>query len=378
MMKSFFLLVLIYFLIPLAILPQSKIELIVISNVPQNQKIFITGNKPELGNWNPDKISLDKINDSTWSKLFEFSKNEIIEFKFTKGSWNEEALDENGSVSKNIILKASSDTTIIFNINNWGNSKSKIVGQITGNVKYHKKFESRNVFPRGIMIWLPPSYDSKPDKYYPVLYMQDGQNIFDPLTSSFGIDWQMDEVADSLIKAKAIDEIIIVGIYNTKERGNEYNKSTLGKAYIKFLMEELKPFIDRTYRTLPDRENTAVGGSSSGGLISFIIAWNYSDVFSKVACISPAFKISDIDFVTPVKNYSGAKKDIKIYIDNGGIGLEEKLQPGIDEMLEVLNQKGFVENKDLLFVKDVTAEHNESAWAKRVYRFLEFLFPVSQ
>ncbi len=304
--------------------------------------------------------------------------DDVIEFKFTKGSWDEEALDENGSVSKNIILKASADTTIIFNINNWGNSKSKIVGQITGNVKYHKKFESRNVFPRDIMIWLPPSYDSKPDKYYPVLYMQDGQNIFDPLTSSFGIDWQMDEVADSLIKAKAIDEIIIVGVYNTKERGNEYNKSTLGKAYIKFLMEELKPFIDRTYRTLPDRENTAVGGSSSGGLISFIMVWENSDVFSKVACISPAFKIADLDFVTPVKNYSGAKKDIKIYIDNGGIGLEEKLQPGIDEMLEVLNQKGFVENKDLLFVKDVTAEHNESAWAKRVYRFLEFLFPVSQ
>lgn len=377
-MKSFFLLVIIYFIIPFAILPQCKIELIVFSKIPPNQNIFITGNKPDLGNWSPDKIPLTKINDSTWSRSFEFMADDVIEFKFTKGSWDEEALDENGSVSKNIILKASADTTIIFNINNWGNSKSKIVGQITGNVKYHKKFESRNVFPRDIMIWLPPSYDSKPDKYYPVLYMQDGQNIFDPLTSSFGIDWQMDEVADSLIKAKAIDEIIIVGIYNTKDRGNEYNNSTLGKSYIKFLMEELKPFIDRTYRTLPDRENTAVGGSSSGGLISFIMVWENSDVFSKVACISPAFKIADLDFVTPVKNYSGAKKDIKIYIDNGGIGLEEKLQPGIDEMLEVLNQKGFVENKDLLFVKDVTAEHNESAWAKRVYRFLEFLFPVSQ
>ncbi|MEO8230771.1 MAG: alpha/beta hydrolase-fold protein [Ignavibacteriota bacterium] len=378
MIKSFFLLVLIYFLIHFAILPQCKIELIVFSKIPPNQNIFIAGNKPELGNWNPDKIPLNKINDSTWVKSFEFSTKEIIEFKFTKGSWDEEAFAENGKKSGNIILKVSADTTITFNISNWGNSKLKISGQITGNVKYLKDFESRNVLSRDIIVWLPPSYDSKPDKYYPVLYMQDGQNIFDPSTSSFGIDWQMDEVADSLIKAKAMDEIIIVGIYNTKDRGKEYNNTNFGLSYIKFLIEELKPFIDETYRTLPDRKNTAVGGSSSGGLISFIIAWNNPDVLSKAACISPAFKIADIDFVTPVKNYSGAKKDIKIYIDNGGVGLEEQLQPGIDEIFEALKQKGFVENKDLLFVKDTTAEHNESAWSKRVYRFLEFLFPVNQ
>lgn len=378
MMKSFFLLVLIYFLIPFAILPQCKIELIVISKIPSNQKIFITGNKPELGNWNPDRIPLNKINDSTWAKSFEFSKDQIIEFKFTKGSWDEEALEENGKKSGNIILKVSADTTITFNINNWGNPKSKVSGQITGNVKYHNSFESRNVLPRDIIVWLPPSYDSNPDKYYPVLYMQDGQNIFDPLTSSFGLDWQMDEVADSLIKTKAMDEIIIIGIANTKDRGREYNNSSLGLSYIAFLVEELKSFIDRTYRTLPDRKNTAVAGSSSGGLISFIIAWNYPDIFSKAACISPAFKIADIDFVTPVKDYSGARKDIKIYIDNGGIGLELELQPGIDEMLEALEQKGFVVNKDLLFIKDTNAEHNESAWSKRVYRFLEFLFPKNQ
>lgn len=378
MMKSFFLLVLIYFQIPFAILPQCKIELIVCSKIPPNQNIFIAGNKPELGNWNPDKIPLNKINDTTWAKSFEVSKDQIIEFKFTKGSWDEEALDEDGKKSGNIILKVSADTTITFNINNWGSSKLKISGQITGNVKYHKKFESLNVLPRDIIVWLPPSYESKPDKYYPVLYMQDGQNIFDPLTSAFAKDWRMDEVADSLIRAKSIQEIIIIGIYNTEKRGSEYNSTMFGQAYMNFMIEELKPFIDKNYRTLPDRKNTAVCGSSSGGLISFIIAWDYSDVFSKAACISPAFKIADIDFVTPVKNYSGAKKDIKIYIDNGGVGLEEQLQPGIDEMLEALKQKGFVENKNILFVKDTTAEHNESAWSKRVYRFLEFLFPVNQ
>ncbi len=232
--------------------------------------------------------------------------------------------------------------------------------------------------PRDIIVWLPPSYDSLPDRFYPVLYMQDGQNVIDPLTSSFGIDWQIDEVADRLIKAKSIEELIIVGIYNTPQRGQEYNNNKFGSAYINFIIEELKPFIDRTYKTLPDCKNTSVAGSSSGGLISFIIAWENPDIFAKAACFSPAFKIGKIDCIAPVRNYLGAKKDILIFIYNGGIGLEEQLQPGIDEMIEALIEKGYIENEDFLFVKDTLAEHNESAWSKRVYRFLEFLFPMKE
>lgn len=376
-MRTFILLVFSLLLLHFTFYPQSKIELVVVSKLTGDQNIFIAGNKPELGNWNADKTPLNKINDSTWSKSFDFMVDDSIEFKFTLGSWEKEALNSSGKISGNNILKILSDTTIIFKIDEWGNSRKKVSGQITGTVKYHRNFDARRGLPRDIIVWLPPGYDSIPNKYYPVLYMQDGQNLFDPATSSFGFDWQMDETADSLIRVSAMQEIIIVGIYNSINRGKEYNHTDLGKAYIQFIVEELKPFIDTTYQTLPDKSNTAVGGSSSGGLISFIMAWEYPDVFSKVACISPAFKISDIDFVAPVKNYKGAKKKIKIYIDYGGVGLEEKLQPGIDEMINALEEKGFVKGKDLLFVKDQNAEHNESAWANRVYRFLEFLFPIN-
>ena len=375
-MKIFFTAFCISLCIQSIILPQSKIEIRVISTLPQNQKVFITGNTPELGNWNPDKISLNKVNDSTWSKVFEFMEGKTIEYKLTLGSWEKEALNEKGKKPGNNILKISDDTVLVFNITNWGYSQSNISGQITGNVRYHKNFKGRSVLPRDIIVWLPPSYDSLPDKYYPVLYMHDGQNIIDPLTSSFGVDWQIDEVADSLIGARSIQEIIIVGVYNTEKRGNEYNKTKLGQAYVNFIIEELKPFVDSTYKTLPDCKNTTVCGSSSGGLISFIMAWENPDVFSKTACFSPAFKISNIDNVAPVKKYIGAKKDLKIFIYNGGVGLEEQLQPGIDEMMLVLKEKGFVESKDLLFIKDSSAEHNESAWAKNVYRFLEFFFSL--
>ena len=360
------------------VLSQSKIEVIVISSLPETEKVFIAGNKLELGNWNPDKVLLDKINDSTWSKVFMFDIGETIEFKFTKGSWEEEAQDEYGKISGNKTLKVLNDTVLIFKVEGWGNVPLSITGQITGEVRYHKNFKGKSVLSRDIIVWLPPGYNSLPDRFYPVLYMQDGQNVIDPLTSSFGIDWQIDEVADSLIKAKSIQELIIVGIYNTPERGQEYNNTKFGSAYINFIIEELKPFINKTYKTLPDKNNTAICGSSSGGLISFKMIWEHSDVFSKAACLSPAFKIGNINYVAPVRDFLGAKKNIKIYIDNGGIGLEEQLQPGIDEMILALKEKGFVENKDFLFVKDSLAEHNESAWAKRVYRFLEFLFPMKE
>jgi len=217
-MKILFLTAWIFSFIQISILSQCKIEVIVISSLPNNQKVFITGNKPELGTWNPDKIPLNKMNDSTWSKIFEFRAGEVVEFKFTAGSWDEEALDEAGKVSGNIALKVSKDSVLVFCIDKWGNSHLNFEGQITGNVRYHKNFPGRSVLSRDIIVWLPPGYDELSDKYYPVLYMQDGQNVFDPSTSSFGIDWQIDEVADSLIKTKSIKDIIIVGIYNTPFR----------------------------------------------------------------------------------------------------------------------------------------------------------------
>lgn len=368
----------VFLFVQLTLLSQSKIEVIVISTLPEDQKVFITGTIPELGNWDPAKVSLDKINDSTWSKLFIFKIGETIEFKFTTGSWDQEALDESGKTPDNFVHRVTTDSILVFKIEQWGKAQLNITGQITGTVRYHKNFEGRSVLPRDIVVWLPPGYDSLSDKYYPVLYMHDGQNILDPYTSSFGIDWQIDETADSLIRVKAIQEIIIVGIYNTRERGNEYNDTKLGKAYINFIIEELKPFIDRAYNTLPDYKNTAIAGSSSGGLISFMMAWENPDVFSKTACLSPAFKIGKIDYVSTVHSYLGANKNIKVYIYNGGVGLEEQLQPGIDEMIRVLIEKGFALNQNLLFIKDPSAEHNESAWAKNASIFLKYLFPLKE
>jgi|SRR5690554_1206405 len=242
--------------------------------------------------------------------------------------------------------------------------------KIVGEVKYHKNFYSGYLDnKRDIIIWFPPSYKENSRKRYPVLYMHDGQNIMDPKTSFAGVDWRVDETVTSLIKEKTIKEIIVVGIYNTKDRMEEYSNSIKGNKYIQFIIDELKPFIDANYRTLSSRENTAVMGSSMGGLISFYLVWNFPDVFSKAGCLSSSFYFDDEHAIKMVKNYSGPKKNIKIYLDHGEDGII-----GNQRMFCALTKKGFMIGKDIDYYYAPGAVHNEEAWAERLERPLRFLF----
>jgi predicted alpha/beta superfamily hydrolase len=151
--------------------------------------------------------------------------------------------------------------------------------QITGTVVYFRRFRSRySLAERDIIVWLPPSYKKHTGKYYPVLYMHDGQNLMDPYTSFAGQDWRVDETVTRLIKAGLIDEIIVVGIYNTHDRLEEYSNGERGNNYRRYITEELKHFIDSNFRTMQEREHTAIMGSSMGGLCSFYTAWDYPGV----------------------------------------------------------------------------------------------------
>ena len=335
-----------------------------------SDKVYIVGNAEEIGNWNPGKVALEKISNKIWQKTLGFTKGARIEYKFTKGNWQTEALKDDATVPPNTVLKVEHDTTVSVVINNWRDKFNfKIAGQITGKVEYFKNLAIDGLKPRDIIVWLPPNYEKETGRRYPVLYMHDGQNIFDPHTSSMFIDWQVDETADSLIRNGEIEPIIIVGMNNTDDRMVEYSDTPLGRLYMKFIIEKVKPLIDSKFRTLPEAKNTAVAGSSMGGLISMMCAWEHPEVFSKAACFSPAFKYSKIDYVKKVLEYSGKKKEISLYIDNGGIDLDAQLLPGVNEMVTALEKKGFSIDKDLFVYIDKTATHNEAAWAKRVYIF---------
>ena len=376
-MKKFF----IIFILSISILfgqEKVKVTLEVISpSLDDTTKIYVAGNVDELGGWNPGKIMLENNGNKTWNRKFEIAQGTRLEYKFTKGSWATEALGSDSSVSQNSVLAANHDTTVSVTIFNWRDKFNfKVKGQITGTVKYHKNFILPGLKPRDIFVWLPPDYETNIKKRYPVFYMHDGQNLVDPRTSNTFIDWQVDEVADSLIRSGMVEPFIIVGINNTDDRGTEYNNTPLGKLYMRLIVEKIKPFIDKEYRTLPDAKHTAVGGSSMGGLISLICAWDYPNVFSKAACFFPAFLFRDFDYTKVIQDDKSPKKKLLIYIDNGGVGLETVLQPGVDKMIEVLKKKGYKEGKDLFIFIDKNAEHNEAAWAKRVWKPIKLLFGV--
>ncbi len=241
--------------------------------------------------------------------------------------------------------------------------------KIAGHIKFHKKFHSEFLGnKRDVFVWLPPSYSEDSDKRYPVLYMHDGQNLMNPSTSFLGVDWQVDETVSRLIKAGLLREIIVVGIYNTEDRLQEYSDSVKGRYYMRFLVEELKPFIDSNYKTIPNARNNAVIGSSMGGLISFLIAWEYPEVFSMAGCMSSSFYY-DNDKIFKTVSSSKSKPDIKIYIDHGEDGLTRG-----QRMFSLLTEKGFLIGTNIDYFYAPGAEHNEAAWADRLERPLLFFF----
>ncbi len=351
-----------------------KIEVESLSALDSNEQIFIAGNQPSLGNWNAAEIPLTKEN-GKWSGSFSFPAGTQLEYKFTKGSWENEGLTADRRVPSNYQFTVTGDTSMNYSIPLWRDSVYQGPPTITGDYRVHDAFPVKGLSSRKVIVWLPPSYATDSHKKYPVLYMHDGQNVFDPYTSTLGHDWRVDEIADSLIQRGEIEEFICVAVYCSSDvRGKEYSDDPdLGERYQDFMCCQLKPWIDSVYRTNPSAEHTAVMGASMGGLISFILAWEYPDVFSQAACMSPAFKIEvgniKVDYIKEVLAES-QRKDIELYIDNGTLDLEAQLQPGIDEMMKTLDAK----EQEYIWYLDQGAPHNERAWSARTWRPLVQFF----
>jgi predicted alpha/beta superfamily hydrolase len=342
--------------------------------VADDEYIYISGNHENLGNWQGDGIELNRIDDDNWNATVLLPSSYETEYKFTRGSWDKEATSIDCITPSNHIIAASRNDVIRIMIENWKDDCASESAEVTGMVQYHRSVKSQYLQNnRDVIVWLPPDYSDESSKY-PVLYMHDGQNIVDQSTSFLGADWMVDEVATELIEDNKMSKIIVVGVYNTNSRTAEYSPNHLGRAYTQFLIDELKPFIDKNYRTLTGPENTAVAGSSMGGIISFHIAWEYPDVFGMAACMSPAFMIDDNEIVKRVKSYSGIKKPVKFYIDNGTIGLEKKFDASMNEIVSLLKKMGYKDNMDLMVYIDEGAEHNEISWSKRIHIPLMYFF----
>jgi predicted alpha/beta superfamily hydrolase len=237
---------------------------------------------------------------------------------------------------------------------------------------------------RDITIYLPPGYNDSGDVRYPVLYMNDGQNLFEPERAFIpGQNWRLAEAADEKIGARTARPMIIVGIDNTDTRVDEYTptrdvvRKAGGKAddYARMIIEELKPIVDATYRTFPDAPNTALGGSSLGGLAALYVGLTHPAVFGHLAVMSPSVWWDNRAIVSTLDHFDSRRP--RIWLDFGG-------REGVDGMTDArllrdrLRLKGWTNEDDFHYFEDRRADHSERAWAKRVPAVLEFLFPAPE
>ncbi|PYI79007.1 MAG: carbohydrate esterase, partial [Verrucomicrobia bacterium] len=244
---------------------------------------------------------------------------------------------------------------------------------LTGNIQRHRQFPSRTLGNRrDILVYLPPGYRRFLRRRYPVLYLQDGQNIFDVATAFGGVEWGVDETAQGLIRRKLIEPIIIVGIANTgPDRIHEYAPSRgiidstgkrkkrsrgLARKYAKFLIEELKPFIDSRYRTKPEAESTGLGGSSLGGLLVMALGLWFSNIFSRLAVLSPSVWWDEEMIVREVLALE-RKLPLRIWLDTG------TAEPGWERarnLCAALVERGWNLHDDLEYHEIEGADHSEA------------------
>ena len=272
-----------------------------------------------------------------------------------------------------------------------------------GTITHFTNFGSNYVQARNIDVWLPEDFN--PERSFAVLYMHDGQNIFDSENSFKSISWKVDATLSGLIRSEKIRPCIVVGIWNTDKRFHEYSplkpflnnlspqqdsmvkeiiNNSISDDYLKFITQEVKPFIDTTFNTLRDRDNTFVAGSSMGGLISLYAICEYPEIFGGAACLSTHWPLSltqyDPLMFNVIIDYLNVKlpspQTHKIYFDHGTETLDSLYPPYQSEVDKIMRARGFTDKSWITKVFEGD-EHSEWSWQKRFDIPATFLLSTS-
>jgi predicted alpha/beta superfamily hydrolase len=321
---------------------------------------------------------LHKNNAGKWSITLASKPNgSVIKFKFTRGSWE---TVEKGSGCEEIpdrTFTYGNNDTVDITIANWAEGGGGSTSTAAANVKiistdFYMPQLNRT---RRIWVYFPPDYETS-GLSYPVLYMHDGQNLFDA-TTSFAGEWEVDEALNELAQqGKHVP--LVVGIDNggsnrideyTPWANSQYGGGD-GDNYLQFIVETLKPYIDQQYRTLPGRESTGIMGSSIGGLISHYGSIKYQDIFSKAGLFSPSYWFSDSAWI--FTHETGKQQDLRFYQlcgTNESSGMVGDMQRMNDSLIII----GF--SQDKVFKKVVAGgQHNEKLWREAFGEAYNWLF----
>lgn len=336
----------------------------------KNDTVFLAGN---FNGWNPHDNTLILGNDGITIEL----KKGMQEFKFTRGSWEEVESGNEGFPLQNHVINVESDTTVYTEVDHWADHFPKKAKESTA-CKNVRILDTAFYMPqlnrhRRVWIYLPESYATSKKKY-PVLYMQDGQNVFDNATAAYG-EWGVDEAMDSLCRDRA--EVIVVAVdHGYEKRISEYSPFDTerygkgeGDAYVDFLANTLVPYINRHYRTKKSAKYTAVAGSSMGGLISLYALLKHPSTFGAAGVFSPAFWMAPGLKDYAMKRASRAKG--RIYFYAGGQE-SERMVPDMLQVFETLNAHSKAELKTHIRAE---GRHTESVWREEFPLFYEWLNP---
>lgn len=357
---------------------QNKITFLVkqLSVLHSGDDLFIAGN---FNSWDPAAKEYKlKKNDSV-SSLTTSLPDGSYEYKITRGEWGKVETTVSGKGIANRVLKVTGDTSVFIEVGGWNDDFEQNLSRVrkhtvSANVSV---MDSAFFIPqlnrtRRIWIYLPPDYKSTKKKY-PVLYMHDGQNLFDEATSYSG-EWGVDKYLDSIFYLHK-KEVIVVGIDNgLSKRMAEYNPYSFqqfgkgeGDKYVDFLVKTLKPYIDKNYRTLQDQKNTFIAGSSMGGLISLYAVIKYPLVYGGAGIFSPAFwTASGIDSAVISKAKS---VHARLFFYAGGKEGDAML-PDMKRIEKEIHSMSLAPTHEII---DADAKHNEAAWRKYFPDFYEWV-----
>jgi predicted alpha/beta superfamily hydrolase len=285
------------------------------ASTPDDQVLYVAGSGP-LGEWDAAGVALQPTDGGRHATTIELIQGVEYAFKVTRGTWSTVEVKADDQDIADRTIRAAEPKTVTVAVEAWRDKGQSIPGRITytGDIRTHQSLPSDPLSePRDLYIYLPPGYDQQPDRRYPVLYLQDGQNLFDESSSYAGIEWGVDETAQTLIESGQVEPMIVVGIANTPDRAIEYRPGSpeeaadataadpqvpeaargeapsvaRGDDYADLVAGSLKAFVDEHYRTRTGPQHTAIGGAGLGAIISLHTLHRHPETFGSAVALSP-------------------------------------------------------------------------------------------
>lgn len=359
--------------------------------VAEGDSLYLAGNTTALGQWNPRGLALTRKDNQLFEASVFCEAGELIEFKVTKGTWTTVEKAIGGGEIANRTAIAKPGLVVKATVESWSKpANPPSDSTAVGTLRIHRL---TSITPHRLLrVWLPSGYDESVDRY-PVLYMLDGQNVFDRISSAVGQEWGVDETLTKLISSHAIRPVIVVAIDNSSTRLNEYSpfpapakgqsQPTGAATFAQWIIQTLKPQIDREYRTIATRESTWIAGSSLGGLFSLYAVIEHNETFGGAMAMSPSLQWANEGIFDWLESpHRKISLPTRLWIDFGD-------QEGSNEIRAAENIARFNRATALLAAINNTsvsgkslqvggrvfpgAKHSESAWAERFGEAMLFL-----